>query len=102
MTTEETNVAEILRQIAADADEVTGMVVRKAQKAAKKGRNFIVVKVEEEHLACVKYAGSIEAVRVPKPLTSPMQRLIDMGFSLETRGFRDCNGYPYDALVVRW
>ena len=69
----ETNVAEILRNIAAESDAVSGKIIRQANKAAAKGKSFVVVEVSREDYECVNFSSSY---------TPPIERLLSLGFKL--------------------
>lgn len=88
------NVAEILHDIAAQSDAISGKIIRKAQKAANAGKTSILVKISNEDRYPIQYDHT--------KLTAPMEHLINLGFQLEIKiinTFLDPNGY---RLEVRW
>lgn len=78
----DTNVAVILHDIAANSDKVTGKILRKADKAAKKGKSFIKIRVSYEDY---DWVNSVEqkkrGYRVDFPAITPLiEKLLSLGF----------------------
>jgi hypothetical protein len=95
MTTSDTNVAQLLRDIAAESDAVSGMIIKLAQKAAAKGQSHIVIKykqIDTEHNLSVERG---------LKLTPPMERLETLGFTLGIKWVYRWGEYDPD-LVVKW
>lgn len=93
----ETNVAEILRDIAAASDAISGKIIKKAQKAATEGLGRIKVRISEDDYLSF----------IPGPnqrLSPPMERLQDLGFGLKAEtAYADYGGGHWDRyLIVSW
>ena len=104
----DTNVAILLRDIAANSDEVTGKILRKADKAAKKGKSFIKIKVTFEDYNFIRQSlrlpgGYIRQVDMPA-VTPLIEKLYSLGFKLtkpeEENSFWS-NGMTY-YLRLEW
>jgi hypothetical protein len=94
--TSESNVAEILRNIAAESDAVSGKIIRKATKAANKGKSSILVGVDKEDWECISY-------RQSQKLTAPMERLVSLGFKLESKRLdENFSIFCYGKIRVSW
>src|SRR5271165_1755771 len=95
----DTNVAEILHNIAAESDTISGQIIKQAEAAAKLGKSFILVAIDEDDFDSVYN-------QYMKP-TPPMERLQQLGFKLQAIKvpvwwcFYDSK-CPYPYLKVSW
>lgn len=90
----ETNVAEILRDIAAASDAISGKIIKKAQKAADKGLGQMEVRISR-----VDYISLANGIR----RTPPMERLESLGFHLlRYMEFSEFFGRQIYYLIVSW
>src|SRR5574337_1612604 len=78
----DTNVAALLRDIAANAEKVTGKILRAADKAAKEGKAKILIKVSEDDYNNIRthYYGYYEGKCDITPLVDKLESL---GFKLD-------------------
>lgn len=92
MTSEDTNIADILRNIT--ADEGTKKIIKKAEKAAKKGHERILIEVDEadyDYLQEYKYNKRLQ-------ITPLVERLLSLGFHL--RFYKYEIGFFKDRYLV--
>lgn len=81
----EVDLAATLREISANCDTVTGKILRKVEKAARKGACHLVVKVAEEDTICLLHKLNRECghlVWKEIPLTPLIEKLYSLGFKL--------------------
>jgi len=89
------NVAATLRDIAANSDEVTGKILKKAEKAAHKGKSFILVSMSPEDRQCIDNPGYVA--------TPVVEKLKSLGFVLSTTYETSFWGGAGDYLVrISW
>lgn len=77
----ETNVAETLREIAANSDKITGKILKKIQAAAKDGKYHIEVEVTEDEynwLSAKTWGSNLPSVTPPL-----IEKLLSLGFELK-------------------
>jgi len=86
------NIAAILRDIAINAEDYSGKIIAKCQKAAAKGKSSILIVVDDDEWDCVYYN---------RKLTPLLEKLRSLGFvvnsSLESTWF-----FSRRKIIIKW
>lgn len=94
----EVNIAETLREIAANSDSTTGKILKKCNKAASKGLSLIRYSISKED-----YASISDHLNPNLPHSDPppyFEKLLSLGFTLWVEYNNDLWGNH--KLVISW
>lgn len=100
---DELNVAATLRDITASCDKTTGRILRQCEKAARRGKSFVIVKASKEDHECI-----LKHAKDPKCWTPLLEKLASLGFTCWTTNRKtfwlSLTGFnsDYDMIKVSW
>jgi hypothetical protein len=89
------NVAQVLRDIAANSDQLTGKILKKAEKAARKSLSYITYPVSYNEYINVRHQDWSDYI--PTPM---VEKLLSLGFTISDA--RDTNFWGINLIKISW
>lgn len=77
------DVAAILRDIASNSDKTSGKILKKCERAARKGLSSIIVKTSEEDYIYL-YSRNNDVYNIPVQIPPLIEKLESLGFKLSS------------------